>query len=167
MRFVVLDDPALKRELFRLTRESKDIVTHWIEEKVKVLIDCPRTWDLVGVMPVGVPAERPERRRQPLTALVYQDVFGRPPAGLGATMNPPRPVTPLIGNRATRVSHPFAWAGEQRAPIPRSNRSRHDGVMDARAVNTLGAGGGCVREDARACLMPSPPLSRVGGEESP
>jgi nitroreductase len=32
------------------------LVTHWIEEKVKVLIDCPRDWDLVGVMPFGVPA---------------------------------------------------------------------------------------------------------------
>ena len=31
------------------------LVTHWIEEKVKVLIDCPRNWDLVGVMPLGVP----------------------------------------------------------------------------------------------------------------
>lgn len=34
------------------------LVTHWIEEKVKVLIDCPRDWDLVGVMPFGVPAPR-------------------------------------------------------------------------------------------------------------
>jgi nitroreductase len=54
------------------------IVTHWIEEKVKVLIDCPRTWDLVGVLPIGVPAEWPERRRTALTELVYQDQFGRP-----------------------------------------------------------------------------------------
>src|SRR5438876_830410 len=27
------------------------VITHWIEEKVKVLIECPRDWDLVGVMP--------------------------------------------------------------------------------------------------------------------
>lgn len=54
------------------------LVTHWIEEKVKVLIDCPRTWDLVGVMPVGFPAEAPERVRKPLEELVYQDVFARP-----------------------------------------------------------------------------------------
>ncbi len=54
------------------------LVTHWIEEEVKVLIDCPRTWDLVGVMPVGVPAERPPRVRPPLEALVHQDAFGRP-----------------------------------------------------------------------------------------
>ncbi len=54
------------------------LVTHWIEEKVKVLIDCPRTWDLVGLMPFGVPAPRPARARQPLEELVYQDGFGRP-----------------------------------------------------------------------------------------
>ena len=54
------------------------LVTHWIEEKVKVLLDCPRTWDLVGVMPIGAPAERPPRRRQPLAELVHQDAFGHP-----------------------------------------------------------------------------------------
>ena len=53
------------------------LVTHWIEEKVKVLIDCPRTWDLVGVMPVGVPAGRAPRSRPPLSGIVFQDVFGR------------------------------------------------------------------------------------------
>ena len=54
------------------------LVTHWIEEKVKVLIDCPRTWDLVGVMPFGVPAERPTLQPRPLDDLVFQDGFGRP-----------------------------------------------------------------------------------------
>ena len=54
------------------------LVTHWIEEKVKVLIDCPRTWDLVGVMPLGLPAEVPERVRKPLEEMVYQDSFDRP-----------------------------------------------------------------------------------------
>jgi nitroreductase len=53
------------------------LVTHWIEEKVKVLIDCPRTWDLVGVMPIGTAAESPPRHRPPLSALVWQDTFGR------------------------------------------------------------------------------------------
>jgi nitroreductase len=53
------------------------LVTHWIEEKVKTLIDCPRTWDLVGVMPVGVPAERQPRRRPALAAIVHQERFGR------------------------------------------------------------------------------------------
>ena len=54
------------------------LVTHWIEEKVKVLIDCPRTWDLVGVMPVGVPVQRLPRRPLPLADIVLQDSFGRP-----------------------------------------------------------------------------------------
>jgi len=55
------------------------LVTHWIEEKVKVFIDCPRDWDLVGIMPLGVPAELPRPRpRRPLAELVFQDVFGRP-----------------------------------------------------------------------------------------
>jgi len=54
------------------------LVTHWIEEKVKVLIDCPRTWDLVGVMPVGYPAAPPTRTPPPLETLVFQDGFGRP-----------------------------------------------------------------------------------------
>lgn len=54
------------------------LVTHWIEEKVKVLIDCPRTWDLVGVMPFGVPAEAPPRQWKPLLELVYQERFGQP-----------------------------------------------------------------------------------------
>lgn len=53
------------------------LVTHWIEEKVKTLIDCPRTWDLVGVMPVGVAAERQTRRHPSLGAMVHQDRFGR------------------------------------------------------------------------------------------
>jgi len=53
------------------------LVTHWIEEKVKVLIDCPRTWDLVGVMPFGFPAGTRPWMREPLDALVYQDRFGR------------------------------------------------------------------------------------------
>jgi predicted oxidoreductase (fatty acid repression mutant protein) len=53
-------------------------VTHWIEEKVKVLIECPRTWDLVGVMPFGVPAERTTWSREPLDAVVHQDRFGQP-----------------------------------------------------------------------------------------
>ncbi len=54
------------------------VVTHWIEEKVKVLIDCPRTWDLVSVMPFGFPAESRPWSRDPLETLVYQDRFGRP-----------------------------------------------------------------------------------------
>ena len=54
------------------------LVTHWIEEKVKVLIDCPRTWDLVGVMPFGVPLHTAERRPAPLADLVFQEGFARP-----------------------------------------------------------------------------------------
>jgi nitroreductase len=54
------------------------LVTHWIEEKVKVLIECPRTWDLVGVMPLGVPAEQTAWSRERLHAVVYQDRFGQP-----------------------------------------------------------------------------------------
>lgn len=54
------------------------LVTHWIEEKVKVLIDCPRTWDLVGVMPFGFPTGTRAWTREPLEAHVYQDRFGRP-----------------------------------------------------------------------------------------
>jgi len=54
------------------------LVSHWIEEKVKVLVDCPRTWDLVGVMPFGFPAEIPFWDRRPLEDLVCQDLFGRP-----------------------------------------------------------------------------------------
>lgn len=54
------------------------LVTHWIEEKLKVLIDCPRHWDVVGVMPFGEPAEAPDRRRRPLEDLAFQDRFGRP-----------------------------------------------------------------------------------------
>lgn len=54
------------------------LVAHWIEGKVKVLIDCPRTWDLVGVMPLGVPAERPEMQCRPLGEMVCEAGFGRP-----------------------------------------------------------------------------------------
>jgi nitroreductase len=54
------------------------LVTHWIEEQVKTLIDCPRNWDLVGVMPLGVPDGRPERTPKPLTDLVYRDRFSAP-----------------------------------------------------------------------------------------
>src|SRR5206468_9790588 len=53
------------------------LITHWIEEKVKVLIDCPRDWDLVGVMPVGTPAESPARQRRQRAEAVFQDLFGR------------------------------------------------------------------------------------------
>jgi nitroreductase len=58
---------------------STSLVTHWIEEKVKVLVDCPRSWDLVGVMPLGYAAETSEWARRPLDQLVYQDRFGNPP----------------------------------------------------------------------------------------
>jgi nitroreductase len=57
---------------------STSLVTHWVEEKVKVLVECPRSWDLVGVMPLGYAAETAERPRRPLDELVYQDTFGRP-----------------------------------------------------------------------------------------
>jgi nitroreductase len=62
------------------------LVTHWIEEQVKVLVDCPRAWDLVGVMPVGAPAARPARTPTPLAEFVYQDRFARPwrPGAAGA-----------------------------------------------------------------------------------
>jgi nitroreductase len=54
------------------------LVTHWIEEKVKVLIDCPRPWDLVGVMPFGVPAESaPAPLRRARGPAIHQDGFGR------------------------------------------------------------------------------------------
>jgi len=55
---------------------STTLVTHWIEEKVKVLIECPRGWDLVGVMPLGHVAEPRARARGPLERLVFQDAFG-------------------------------------------------------------------------------------------
>ena len=57
---------------------STTLVTHWIEEKVKVLIECPRGWDLVGVMPLGYAAEAPPRTPRPLERLVFQDRFGTP-----------------------------------------------------------------------------------------
>jgi nitroreductase len=63
---------------------STSLVTHWIEEKVKVLIDCPRAWDLVGVMPLGYGVETRSLDRRPLADLVFQDTFGqswRPSAG--------------------------------------------------------------------------------------
>src|SRR5205809_1140785 len=53
------------------------VITHWIEEKVKVLIDCPRDWDLVGVMPVGTPAESPACQRRQVAEVGFQDLFGR------------------------------------------------------------------------------------------
>jgi nitroreductase len=55
---------------------STTLVTHWIEEKVKVLVECPRAWDLVGVMPLGYAAETRERIHRPLEPLVFQDTFG-------------------------------------------------------------------------------------------
>ena len=57
---------------------ATSLVTHWIEEKVKVLVECPRAWDLVGVMPLGYAAESAERSRRPLAQLVFQDRFGTP-----------------------------------------------------------------------------------------
>ncbi len=54
------------------------IVTHWIEEKLKVLIDCPRTWDVVGVMPFGLPAGPTAPPHRALEEFVYQDRFGEP-----------------------------------------------------------------------------------------
>jgi nitroreductase len=57
---------------------STTLVTHWIEEKVKVLVHCPRAWDLVGVMPLGYAAETRERIHRPLERLVFQDSFGTP-----------------------------------------------------------------------------------------
>ncbi|MGH6690184.1 MAG: nitroreductase family protein [Gammaproteobacteria bacterium] len=55
---------------------STALVTHWIEEKGKVLVECPRAWDLVGVMPLGQAAETREAIRRPLDQIVYQDAFG-------------------------------------------------------------------------------------------
>jgi nitroreductase len=55
---------------------STTLVTHWIEEKVKVLIECPRAWDLVGVMPLGYAAETRPRPSRPLERIVFQDTFG-------------------------------------------------------------------------------------------
>lgn len=57
---------------------STSFVTHWIEEKVKVLVECPRAWDLVGVMPFGYARETRERIPRPLGQLVFQDTFGTP-----------------------------------------------------------------------------------------
>ena len=57
---------------------ATSLVTHWIEEKVKVLIDCPCAWDLVGVMPLGYAAATREPVRRPLEELVFQDVLGAP-----------------------------------------------------------------------------------------
>ncbi len=64
------------------------LVTHWIEEKVKVLIDCPRTWDLVGVMPFGFSAGSRPWSRPPLETVVFQDRFGRPCVGLRPVSDP-------------------------------------------------------------------------------
>ena len=57
---------------------STTLVTHWIEEKVKVLVECPCRWDLVGVMPLGYAAETRERIHRPLDRLVFQDTFDTP-----------------------------------------------------------------------------------------
>jgi nitroreductase len=54
------------------------LVTHWIEEKVKVLIECPRAWDLVGVMPLGYAAEPSPPVHRPLEPAVFRDAFGTP-----------------------------------------------------------------------------------------
>jgi nitroreductase len=57
---------------------STTLVTHWIEEKLKVLIECPRAWDVVGVMPFGHPAESRAPTRPPLDQIVFADTFGVP-----------------------------------------------------------------------------------------
>jgi len=53
------------------------LVTHWIEENVKVLIDCPRGWDLVGVMPFGIPGSSSVPPRRSLGDVVSRDSLGR------------------------------------------------------------------------------------------
>jgi nitroreductase len=57
---------------------STALVTHWIEEKVKVLIECPRAWDLVGVMPLGSTADTSPPNARPRERRVFQDTFGTP-----------------------------------------------------------------------------------------
>jgi nitroreductase len=57
---------------------STTLVTHWIEEELKVLVECPRAWDVVGVMAIGHAAESVASSRPPLDQIVFADMFGRP-----------------------------------------------------------------------------------------
>lgn len=59
------------------------LYTHWVEEKVKVLLNMPRLWPLVGVLCVGhpIPVWTTERRsalkRRPLSDLAFAERFGQ------------------------------------------------------------------------------------------
>lgn len=45
---------------------------------MKVLVEGPRAWDRVGVVPLGYAAETRERSAWPLEQLVFQNTFGTP-----------------------------------------------------------------------------------------
>lgn len=75
---------AIQNMKLRLHSEGLGAVlyTHFIEEKVKMLLDVPRTWNFIGLLCLGDPIHldtrerRAGRHRKPLEQLAFVDAFG-------------------------------------------------------------------------------------------
>lgn len=81
---VIAAGAAIQNMKLRLHAEGLGAVlyTHWIEEKVKMLLDIPRTWNFVGLLCLGSPMwlDTKERRaalhRKALPQVAFLDRFG-------------------------------------------------------------------------------------------
>lgn len=48
------------------------------EEKIKKILEIPKTHRVIALLPIGVPKYFEEKTRKPLSQLVYQNKFGKP-----------------------------------------------------------------------------------------
>jgi len=58
--------------IFRLEHEKKSA-----EEKIKDVLEIPKTHRVIALLPIGIPKYVREKDRKELSQLVYQNKFGR------------------------------------------------------------------------------------------
>jgi nitroreductase len=80
-----IEDGAAATQNMALAAHSLGLGSIWIgvfdlkgeknsaEEKIKEILEVPKNWRLISIMPIGVPKFVPEKSREKLSQIVYRD----------------------------------------------------------------------------------------------
>lgn len=79
-----IEDGACATQNIALATHSLGLASYWIgvfntyvEEEVKRILEIPKDYRVISLMPIGVPAESPKKERESLDNILYYDMFGK------------------------------------------------------------------------------------------
>lgn len=83
-RLHYVEDGACATQNMALAAHSLGLGSYWIgvfntfvEDEVKKILEIPKGYRVISLMPIGVPAESPEKERKNLDNMLHYDKFGQ------------------------------------------------------------------------------------------